>query len=290
MAENSRQIKTRIGTAKNIAKITKAMEMVAASKMRKAQEQALKNRAYARAISDSLQKIAGSTSNSLHPLLSQPEIGQDILVIISTNKGLCGGLNTNLFRQVNYWISEQTNPAVIAVGKKAINFVSKTSLKLIAKFAEIPEQVEPGDTLGVSSLMMEKFLSHEFKSVSIIYMDFINTISQKVRITRVLPIAPEETSADDLEIIPEIHKEYLFEPNPKKILNDLLPYYVENSLYQMFLEAKASEHSARMVAMKNASENANELVDELQLVYNKQRQANITNELLDITTASLTLN
>lgn len=290
MANTSRQIKRRILTAGNISKITKAMEMVAASKMRKAQAQALKNRSFARAIESSLKNVAAHTDASLHPLLSQHFTGKDVLIVISTNKGLCGGLNTNLFRQLNSWSKQVENPAIIAVGKKAIQFVRKTNLELLAEFVNIPEHVEAEDTTAVSSLIMEKFLNEQFKSVNIIYMDFINTISQKARITRILPVAQEKTEEDDLELVPTIKKEYLFEPNAKAILNSLLPYYVENTIYQIFLESKASEHSARMVAMKNASENAQELVDELKLIFNKSRQANITNELLDITTAALTLN
>ncbi|MEN8252919.1 MAG: ATP synthase F1 subunit gamma [Patescibacteria group bacterium] len=290
MANTSRQIKRRISTASNISKITKAMEMVAASKMRKAQAQALKNRAFARAIENSLKNVASHTDADLHPLLTQHDAGQNVLIVVATNKGLCGGLNTNLFRQLNSWIKTQDNPAIIAVGKKAVQFIRKTNFELIAEFVEIPEHVNPEDTTAVSSLVMEKFLNSQFKTVSIIYMDFINTISQKVRISRILPIAPEKTEIDDVKIIPIVKKEYVFEPNPKEILNSLLPYYVENTVYQIFLEAKASEHSARMVAMKNASENAQELVGELKLMFNKSRQASITNELLDITTAALTLN
>jgi len=210
--------------------------------------------------------------------------------MISTNKGLCGGLNTNLFKSSNAWQKEKPNFQTITIGKKATHFSQKMGWPVVAQFTDLPEHISPNDTMAVSSLIMEKFLSHEFKSVYVVYMDFINTISQKVRITRLLPIAHGETAEDDLEVVPEVKKEYLFEPSPKAILNSLLPYYVENSIYQILLEAKASEHSARMVAMKNASENAEELVSELNLVFNKSRQAAITEELLDIATASLTIN
>jgi len=289
MANISRQIKRRILTTSNISKITKAMEMVAASKMRKAQAQALKNRAFARAIENSLKNVAAHTDANLHPLLAQHAAGKDVLIVISTNKGLCGGLNTNLFRQLNNWSQQHKNPAIIAVGKKAVQFVRKTSLDLLAEFISIPEHVNAADTTVVSSLIIEKFLNKEFKSVNILYMDFISTISQTVRITRLLPIAQEKTEEKVLDFMPTIKEEYIFEPNAKAILNSLLPYYVENTIYQIFLEAKASEHSARMVTMKNASENAQELVGELKLILNKSRQASITSELLDITTAAMTL-
>jgi F-type H+-transporting ATPase subunit gamma len=136
---------------------------------------------------------------------------------------------------------------------------------------------------------MDGFLSGEFRSVHLIYMDFINTLSQKVRTAQLLPLTYDEGYRDATMVVPEIKSEYVFEPSPQEILSQLLPYYLENTVYQAFLESKASEHSARMVAMKNASENAADLVGELKLLFNKSRQASITNELLDITTAMLTL-
>ena len=288
MAAN-RQIKRRISTAQNISKITKAMEMVAASKMKRAQSQALASRAFARAVQSSLSRVAAFTNPSLHPLLSMHEEGRDLLILVSTNKGLCGGLNSNLFKSSHNWIKQHQDYQVVAIGKKAVVFAQRMGWPILAQFTDIPETVSSPDAISISSLVMEKFLSHELKSVHIVYMDFINTISQKVRVTRLLPIAHTETAQDDLELVPQTFKEYLFEPSPRDILDSLLPYYIENSIYQILLEAKASEHSARMVAMKSASENAIELVDELKLDYNKSRQAAITEELRDIATSSLTV-
>lgn len=287
---NTRLIKRRIVTAQNISKITKAMEMVAASKMKKAQAQALSSRAFARAIEDSLKKVAAFTNSELHPLLSKHQTGTHALVLVSTNKGLCGGLNTNLFKNSLHWHKTHDQAQVIAIGKKAVTFAQKMGWDIAAQFTELPETLSPKDTLPISSLIMDKFLKREFRSVQIVYMDFINTISQETRVSQLLPIAAQETPEDDLEIIPSTSKEYLFEPTPHNILNSLLPYYIENNIYQVLLEAKASEHSARMVAMKNASDNAVELVDELKLDYNKSRQAAITEELRDIATAGLTVN
>ncbi len=289
MASNKRQIKRRISTTKNIAKITKAMEMVSASKMKKAQDQAIKNRAYTRALEESLKRVAGNSDHSLHPFLAGHEEGSRVLILISTNKGLCGALNSTLFRQVIDWTEKNPKGELIAVGKKAEQFVQKMGFALNASYPDFPEQVAVEDSLSIAGLIMQEFLGQRFQTVSVLYMDFINTISQKPRVTRLLPIASQATTADDLEVIPTLSKEYSFEPSPKQILNELLPYYIENILYQLFLEAKASEHSARMIAMKNASENANELIGELQLLYNKSRQAAITEELRDISTASLSL-
>lgn len=287
---NARQIKRRIVAAQNISKITKAMEMVAASKMKRAQEQATAARPYSRALQSSLQKLAGYTDTSLHLLLATHEEGLDILVLISTDKGLCGSLNPNLFKASLAWIKTHPTGQVIAVGKKAVAFCRVSGVELFAQFTQLPEKLSIQDILPIASLIMDRYLNKDFHSVSILYMDFINTLSQRVRTINILPIHSSLEYHDDSMVVPEVKSEYIFEPDPKEILGHLLPYYIENTLYQAFLEGRASEHSARMVAMKNASENARDLVGELRLVFNKSRQAAITTELLDITTASLTVN
>lgn len=286
---NTRQIKRRIGTAANISKITKAMEMVSASKMRRAQQQAISARPYTRAIQASLQKVAQFTDPSLHPLLAYHTEGKNILILFSTDRGLCGGLNTNLFKNTWQWSKAHSNMEVIVIGKKAVAFARKMGLTIHAQFTDMPEILSVANILPITQLITDGFLSRNFKSVFMIHMDFINTLSQKVKITQLLPLTVETVESDQSIVRPIMHSEYTFEPNAKEILNELLPYYLENTLYQTLLEAKASEHSARMVAMKNASDNAKELVGELKLIYNKSRQAAITNELLDITTATLTV-
>ncbi len=286
---NTRQLKRRIATASNIAKITKAMEMVAASKMRKAQQQALSSRAYSRAIQASLKKVAAYTNPNLHPLLGQNQIGSDVVVIFSTDRGLCGALNTHLFKTTLKWVQMYPNAKIVAVGKKAVTFARKTDIELFAQFTDLPDKVTPQEILAISSLVTKGYLNSQFKSVHLIYMDFINTLSQKVRTVPLLPVADDFPNAQPDMVVPQLQAEYIFEPNARTILESLLPYYIENTLYQTLLEAKASEHSARMVAMKNASENANDLVDELKLLFNKSRQAAITDELRDIATATLTL-
>ncbi len=286
---NTRQIKRRISASQNISKITKAMEMVAASKMRRSQDQAVATRPYSRALHRSLSKLGQFTDPSLHPLLSQHESGLDILLVIATDKGLCGSLNTLLFKSLVHEYRTLSNPAVVAVGKKAITFSKLFGLNVHAQFTSLPDKLTNSDVLPISTLVMNGFLDQSFKSVTIIYMDFINTLSQKVRVMPLLPLTQDLSYRDDTMVVPEIKSEYLFEPSPQEILSQLLPYYLENTIYQSFLEAKASEHSARMVSMKNASENAKDLVSELKLLFNKSRQASITNELLDITTAALTI-
>lgn len=286
---NTRQIKRRISASQNISKITKAMEMVAASKMRRAQDQALAARPYARALQLSLQKVAQNTDASLHPLLATHETGKDIALIISTNKGQCGSLNTTLFKAALHWLEDHPEGEFIVVGRKAVAFCRSAGLKIYAQFIDVPERLAARDILPISSLIMDRFLDGEFRSVYLLYMDFINTLSQRLRGVQVLPIQQHNAFEDESMVTPQISKEYTFEPHPKILLSQLLPYYIENLIYQSFLEGRASEHSARMVAMKNASENAAELVSELKLVFNKSRQASITSELLDITTAALTV-
>ncbi len=286
---NIHQLKRRISTAQNISKITKAMEMVAASKMKKAQDQALASRPYAESLFNSLKMLAGKTDSSLHPLLSHHETGKDVALIISTDKGLCGSLNTNLFKALSHWKQLQEQPIVIAIGKKAVKYARTYGYELEAQFTEIPDQVSVNDLLPISTLIIDGFLKKEFRSVTLIYTDFINTLTQTTAVAKLLPLETPSSHADDPTDIEPMEAAYVFEPSPKVILDELLPYYVENAIYQSLLEAKASEQSARMVAMKNASENANELMSELELMFNKTRQESITNELLEITTATLTL-
>lgn len=274
------------------------MEMVSASKMRRAQAQALATRPYTRALQESLQRLAREVKTDVHPYLTQHGEGVDVAVLISTDKGLCGGLNQNLFKAAVTWQKAHPESKLVLVGRKAVAFARVYGLRAHAQFTDLPDTISPTDTIAITTLVSKAFLKHEFKSVSVIYMDFISTLVQKVRVSQLLPlpkdISDSFTPTEDASEETKKHTqpatqstEYLFEPSPKEILSDLLNYYLENTVYQSFLEAKASEHSARMVAMKNASENAGELVHELRLQFNKSRQAGITSELLDITTAVL---
>lgn len=286
--QNSRQIKQRIKTAGNISKITKAMEMVSASKMRKAQDQALSARPYAKALQASLEQLAPAVDQSLHPFFQDHGEGDDIAIVISTDKGLCGNLNGALFKKMAEWAEGKKNPKIIAIGKKLVSFAHIYDFTLQAQFTDIAETITTSEILPITSLAIDSFLAKEVRSVSLMYTDFISTLSQEPVLHRLLPIVDYESEEKGTKLVDEKDKsEYRFEPSPKEILQTLLPYYIENSVFQAFLEARASEHSARMVSMKNASENASDLVSELKLEFNKSRQAAITSELLDITTAVL---
>lgn len=298
---NTRQVKRRITTAKNISKITKAMEMVAASKMKRAQEQALAARPYALELLKSLRHVTERVDASLHPLLTKQAEGKKAVLVVGTDKGLCGSLNSHLLKQLISFRQQVGDDAVVvAVGKRAVLFTRIIGLPIAAQFTDLPEKISMRDILPISSYVMEQFLAQQFSQVDVIYMDFVNTLKQVPQREQLLPIAKQVVSDSAVEkwtdgelhtseVITKDATEYQFEPSAQAILNTLLPFYIENSIYHTFLEAKASEHSARMVAMKNASENAGELMEELLLIFNKGRQQAITSELLDITTASLTL-
>jgi F-type H+-transporting ATPase subunit gamma len=287
---NTQDIRRRIKSIRNTAQITKAMQMVAASKMRRAQQQALAGRPYAGLMNKVLVSLQKRTDPRLHPLLHIRELKKELVLIISTDKGLAGALNTNLFREAANFDSNKT--AFVVTGKKARQFVARTKRELLADF-ELKDAPAFVDTKPISKFCTEKFLNGEVDKVSVLYTHFINTINQRPVLQTLLPISSfdlpqkhEEGTADD-DIDPMIG--YLFEPNAEAVLDVMLPYYIQYQVYQMVLDARASEHSARMVAMKNATDNANEFIKDLTLEYNKMRQAGITTELLEIATAQMAL-
>lgn len=282
---NTRLIKRRIRSAQNIAKITKAMEMVSASKMRRAQEQVKASRPYADRLKAVLHTIGPKTDPKIHPLLQDNQSGMPVLVVISTDRGLCGGLNSNLFKAVFEFRESHANLITVVVGKKALEFVNRAGLPVHASFSGLPERVGFADALPIAQVVRDGYLGGNFSSVHIVHMEFINTLSQKPLVQPLLPLRPLEAASGGATL----SSEYVFEPNAQEILDWLLPYFIEMQIYQLLLDAKASEHSARMISMQNASNNAKDVVGTLKLEYNKGRQAGITRELIEITTASLSL-
>lgn len=279
-------LKKRIKSVSNIAKITKAMEMVSASKMRQAQSQALASRHYSRKLDEILGKIGNVIDTSMHPLLQGvTSTNKTAILVISTDRGLTGSLTTNLFRSIEHFQTDH-KADIYTIGRLAKEYAIKSNSNLVAEFGSVEEKISYEATQPIASLLIREFLNQKYKEVYVAYMDFISTLVQKPRIVQLLPIRYTET-ADTSQFT--LMKEYTFEPDPKTLLNSLLPYSVELKLYQAMLEARASEHSARMVAMKNASDNAKELGRDLNLRYNQSRQANITNELADIITASMSV-
>lgn len=293
---NLRDIRRRIKSIKNTAQITRAMQLVAASKMKRAQDQATSGRAYAELLNRVLVNLKAQTDEEAHPLLKVPEEGRELILLISTDKGLCGGFNTNLLRVV----SEQAAPdaTFVTVGTKGRAYLARTKRDLLADF-HIKDPVNFADSKQVSKFLMEKYLEGGFSTVKVAFTNFINTIKQEPMLETLLPISPIDLGRDKdfvgmgSDSDPgAVAKEgspsgggYLFEPTSRSVLDAVLPQYVNNQVYQMVLESRASEHSSRMVAMKSATDNAKQIIKDLTLEYNKQRQAAITNELLEITTA-----
>ncbi len=286
---NTQDIRRRIKSIRNTAQITKAMQMVAASKMRKAQQHALAGRPYSELMNRVLVSLKSRTNPLLHPLLQIRSTGKELVLIISTDKGLAGALNTNVMREAAAFDTAKT--VYVTAGRKARQFVARTRRELLADF-ELKDAPTILETKAISKFCVEKFLSREVDKVTVLYTHFVNTINQKPVAQTLLPISqfvfsapsggsePNESTADPM-------LEYIFEPSPQDVLDFMLPYYVQYQVFQMILDARASEHSARMVAMKNATDNANQFIKDLTLEYNKMRQASITTELLEIATAQM---
>lgn len=286
---NTQDIRRRIKSIRNIGQLTKAMQMVAASKMRRAQQQALAGRPYATLMNRVLVSLQKRTDPRLHPLLDIRDVKKELLLIISTDKGLAGALNTNLFREAANFDSTKT--VFVVTGKKARQFVARTKRQMLADF-ELKDSPSFVETKAISKFCTEKFLNHEVDKVSVVYTHFINTVNQRPVVQTLLPISAfdlpkkhEESAGEDVD--PMLG--YVFEPSAELVLDAVLPYYIQYEVYQMVLDARASEHSARMVAMKNATDNAKEFIKDLTLEYNKMRQASITTELLEIATAQMAL-
>ncbi len=279
----TKELRHRIKSITNTSKVTKAMEMVSAAKMRRAQEQALSGRSYEDLINNVLKHMATRIEPDAHPLLISKDSDKEAVLLITTNRGLVGSLNTNVFRKT---LDLTDKTIFVTLGKKGSLHTSKAARDLIADF---PLEDHPTLDLSreISKFLIAGYLKGDFNKVTVIFSDFRSTLSQVATSIQILPIINQEV-LDSLKE-QDSFAEYLFEPNPDQVLETILPHYVQMQVYQIMLEAAASEHSARMVAMKNATDNASELVDDLTLDYNQLRQANITSELLDIATAQSAL-
>ncbi len=287
---NTQDLRRRIKSIRNTAQITKAMQMVAASKMRKAQLHALAGRPYAGLMNRVLVSLQQRTDAALHPLLQVREVKRELVIAISTDKGLAGALNTNLLRELANFDADKTTYVVL--GRKARQFLARSRREIVADF-ELKDAPAFVETKVVAQFVTERFLSGEVDRVSVLFSHFVNTINQKPTVRTLLPITNFEVAQADGAAATTDGKDpmtgYIFEPNPEAVLDVMLPYYLQYQLFQMILDARASEHSARMVAMKNATDNAKQFIKDLTLEYNKVRQASITTELLEISTAQMAL-
>ena len=283
---STRDIRRRIKSVKNTAQITKAMQMVAASKMRKAQQAAIAGHPYVQLLNRMLVSLHGKVNPTAHPLLEEREVKKELVLVVSTDKGLCGGLNTNLFREIAKYDPDKTE--FVSIGRKGKQFLARTKRNLLADF-ELADRPSFLEVKSVSKFLVEKFLSKEVDKVTILFSRFVNTLNQEPRAATILPLAALPVNKEFEEHQKDDGAQFIFEPDEETVLDQLLPYYIHYGAYQAVLDARASEHSARMVAMKNATDNAKSLVKDLTLEYNKVRQAAITNELLEITTAQMAL-
>jgi F-type H+-transporting ATPase subunit gamma len=294
---STRDIRRRIRSVKNTAQITKAMQMVASSKMRKAQLAALAGRPYAILMNKVIVDASKDTQDFMHPLMERREIRKRGVLGVSTDKGLCGALNANLGREALKFDKDTT--VFVAAGRKGAQFFARTKRHLAAEFTYKDAPVF-AEARAISKALQDMFLKGEVDCVDVIFTRFVNTLTQKVEVRRLLPVGElqnllnipggtDEMAAASQKGMDSGPLEHLFEPSAEQVLGAILPHFVNFIVYQILLEAKASEHSARMVAMKNATDNANQLIKDLTLEYNKLRQANITKELLEITTAQMAL-
>ncbi len=276
---NIRVIRRRIRGIKGIAKITKAMEMVAASKMRRAQERGLAGRPYSEKITQVLADLAAlaeSGGAAPHSLLQRRPVTKIAIVHITPDRGLCGGLVANINRKTASVILEKDVPVeLITVGLKGLDFMRRYGRDIKAEFTRLGDRPVLLDTLPISRILIDDYSNGEVDLVYLVYAQFVSTMVQRPAVKQILPVEPA--------VIPTAQNvDYIYEPEPAGVLDQLLPRFVEMQVYHAILESIASEQSARMVAMRNATENASELIEHLTLLYNKARQESITRELLDI--------
>jgi F-type H+-transporting ATPase subunit gamma len=285
-----REIRRRIKSVKNIAQVTRAMQAVSASKMRRAQEAVLATRPYAHRAWTLLTHLAAQRGEqeAVPPLLQVRPVNRVALVLITADRGLCGAFNSNIIRVATDYMEALPVPAdIVAVGRKGRNVVLRQGRSLVAEFSDLPAQPALADVTPIARVALDGFLDGTYDAVWLAYTDFINTLRQEPVVRRLLPLTPTEMELQAMaEYVEETEidevPEYIYEPDPQTILDAVVPRFTELQVYQAVLESLASEHSARMVAMRNATESADELAGDLQLSYNKARQRSITLEIIDI--------
>ena len=279
----AKEIRSKIGSVKSTQKITKAMEMVAASKMRRSQEAMESSRPYADTIRKVIGHVAHANVEYRHPYLEEREAKRVGYVIISTDRGLCGGLNVNLFKKalldMKTWQEKGAEVELAIIGSKATAFFNQSGAKVAAQVSGLGDAPSLEDLIGTVSVMLKKYNAGELDRLYVVFNKFVNTMVQQPTIDQLLPLPKTDNTVLEER---QYSWDYIYEPDPKPILDALLLRYVESQVYQGVVENLACEQAARMIAMKAATDNANNLIDELQLVYNKARQAAITQELSEI--------
>ncbi len=278
---NEKEIRSQIASIKNTQKITKAMEMVAASKMRKAQDRMKATRPYAAKMRNVIGHLANANTEYNHPFLQQRESVKRVgYIIISSDRGLCGGLNVNLFKaalkDMSEWQGENVEIDLCLIGSKATQFFKKFSANIVSQISDLGDEVHLNELIGTIKTMLDAYTDGNIDRLFLVENEFVNSITQKAKVSSLLPLEPEDN--DEMKH----HWDYIYEPDAKSVLDGLLTRYAESIVYQGVVENVACEMAARMVAMKSASDNAGELISDLQLAYNKARQAAITQEISEI--------
>ena len=276
-----REIKTKIKSVQNTRKVTRALEMVSASKIRKAQDRMKASRPYARAMKQIIGHLAQANTEFQHPyLVERKDIRRVGYVIVSSDRGLAGGLNNNLFRkllvEIRQWHDKGVEVDVVTIGQKAAVFFRRLKVNMLASVTHLGDQPEVEQLVGVVQVMLEAYDAGNVDRVFLVYNDFVNTMVQRAAFDQLLPLPAAEAT------VAKHDWDYIYEPDAERVLAHVLTRYIESLVYQAVMENVASEHAARMVAMKSASDNATKLIDTLNLVYNKARQAAITQEISEI--------
>ncbi len=277
----SKEIVGKIKSVQNTRKVTRALEMVSASKIRKAQDMMQASRPYARMMRQVIGHLAHANLENPHPFSEgRDEIKRVGYIVVATDRGLCGGLNNNMFRQLlgefRAWQEQGVEVTTVIIGRKAAQFFRRLKVDVSASTQDLGEKPRLEELIGAIKVVLDDFREHRLDRLHLCYNRFVNTMTQKVTIEQLLPLPPSEEEGFDQ------YWDYLYEPDPESLLDDFLVRYIESVVYQATLENLASEHAARMVAMKSASDNASNLIDDLRLVYNKARQAAITQEISEI--------
>ncbi|MCE7986606.1 MAG: ATP synthase F1 subunit gamma [Caldilinea sp. CFX5] len=277
---STREIRRRIKSVKNISQVTKAMEAVSAAKMRKAQNQVLATRPYAEQARNVLAYIARLSGNETHPLLEQRPVKRVGVMLVTADRGLAGGFNMNVIKKAATLMREKRKAGaevqVVTVGKKGRDWMLRYDPVIRAEFSKLPDSPKSQDIAPIARVLLDDYMQGHFDEVYVVYTDFVNTIKQEPVARKLLPVERPTEAATGMA------PEYIFEPNPEVVLGQVLMGFTEVQILQALYESLASEHSARMVAMRNATDAANELIGSLTLTYNKARQENITTELMDI--------
>jgi F-type H+-transporting ATPase subunit gamma len=278
----AKEIRAKIASIKNTQKITRAMEMVAASKMRKTQDRMRASKPYATKIYDVVKHVARATSEYRHPFMTARDIRRVGIIVVTSDRGLCGGLNANLLREtiryMRQWRHKSKEIDVCVIGRKGQAFFKRVGGHVVASIDQLGDKPGVQDLIGIIHIVLDAFDKGEIDALHIVYNEFINTMTQKPTIKQLLPLPIAE---EDKKILGH-HWDYIYEPDAKELLDALLERYVELQIYQAVVENIACEQAAKMIAMKSATDNAGELIKEFQLAYNKARQAAITQELAEI--------